>query len=207
MTIRTILPVTIIAALGCASFITLQTVHNPATSKNSDNPIIRNAFFSDFDFTEYSKSGLEKKFTIQGRRLAAVGKRFGRFYVSAAKVTEIKDARVIFYNANKPVSTITAKRAVLDTPFDKGSAPSPALNRIDFSEDVTVITSDRRILECKRLSWNKPDNGISAQGACRLIADGKRLRADFIDSDVELRNYNLRNDRMKRLRALGRAVI
>ncbi len=206
MTIRTILPVTIIATLGCAGFIALQAVHKPTTYKNNNISTSNSASFNDFDFTEYARGGRDKKYSITGKRLGAAAKRFGIFRIAAAKVTEIKDPRITFYDRNAPVSTIMGKTAVVDVPLDKINVVPSFVNSLEFSEGVSVVTADRRALDCNKLRWDKTSGRILASGNCVLVIDGKSVKADFIDSDVKLTDFSSRNDKMKRLRALTRAV-
>lgn len=201
------LPVVLAVVLTLAGFLALQAVYKPATSKKNIISPSNTASFNDFDFTEYIQGGLGKKYTIQGKRLGAGNRKFGLFRIAAARITEIKDARVIFYDNNTPVSTIMAKSAVVDLPVGRINSGASSIGRIDFDGDVSIVTADRRTLDCDNLRWNKSNNRVSANGNCVLRGSEEPLRADSIESDIKLRNFVARNDNGNRLKALKRAFI
>lgn len=205
------LPIVTAFTLGFAGLVLLtpQFPHKSTTyKKDKISPqISSSASFGDFDFTEYTQNGLGKKYTIQGKRFGAGMRRFGIFCVAAARTTEIKDAKVIFFDNNAPVSTIMAERAVMDIPaITAGSGPS-SCGSMDFYGDVSIVTADRRTLDCDRLRWDKTNDRILASGKCVLRRGGEAVRSDSVDSDVRLANFVARNYKDRRLKAFGRRLI
>ena len=205
MKIQKILPVTLVATLGCAGLVlvTLQAFHRPATYKKDKigSSISASASFSDFDFTEYTTFA-QKKFTVKGKKLSVENKKFGFLIFAPANAVYIKDAEIVFYEGNRPVSSIWAKIAVLNKPFDRKNMAAAFVERIEFSDSIGMITEDRRTLTCEKLEYDNARGRILASGKCKLRYKGESARADIIDSDVKLQDFNLKKDKGKRFRSL-----
>lgn len=158
--------------------------------------------FNDFTFTEYERKGSdEKKFTISGKKLGLESKRFWTFKVALAKEIALKDVEMAFYEGNMLISSLFSENAISDIPFDEKTMAGMMANHIEFSGGIVLMTTDKRTLTCDRLSWDKAGR-LLAQGNCVLAYDGKRLRADTIDTDVKLRDFNASKDKKKRLRGI-----
>jgi hypothetical protein len=160
----------------------------------------------DFDITEYAANGIDKKYTVRGRRFGVEPKQAVFISSPLSKEAAIRDVEVVFYDSNKPVSRIIAKRAVLSVPEGKGqSAIMPG--EVEFMGDVTVITEDHRILTCDGLKWDNIGGRIRCEGRCELMAEGKTIRGDTVSSDVALKNYKVERDRTKRFKELKRMLM
>ncbi|MDD5136587.1 MAG: hypothetical protein PHI59_00940 [Candidatus Omnitrophica bacterium] len=179
----------------------------PAASKHSGTISSKTAAFEEFDLSEYSEGGACKKLTIQGKKLGVVAKKLGIFRLAPLKVTEIRDASITFYEKGAVVSRITAKKAFLNASFGDDNSIASIVKEMDLSGTVDVVTGDRRTLVCSSLKWDNSRNRIFASGNCVLRFDNNVVRADQIDSDLKLTDFNSKNDRLKRLRTLSRAVI
>lgn len=210
MKIRKIIPVVVISTLGCAGLVllTLQPLQKSTTYTKDKitSSISASAAFGDFDFTEYTSHN-QKKYTLKGRRLGSGNKKFGPFIIASAKVVRIKDAEMVFYENNHAVSTVTAKDAVINVPFRKDNTIITLAGNIEFSGDVGMVTEDKRALTCGALEWNNSSGRLLASGNCKLRLEGKSVRTDEIDTDVQLKDFNIKTDSKKRLRALTRIVI
>jgi len=209
MKIRKILPVVLISTLGCAGLVllTLQALQKPATYPKDKigSSIAASAAFSDFDFTQYT-SPTQKKFSIKGKRMGLGNKSVGRFIFSPAKTTEINQAQAEFYENGHTVAHILGKTAFIDAPFNRETELATFINRIVFAGGADVITEDRRTLVCNSLEWDSQHGRIRASGNCVLRYGNEMIRADFIDSDIMLKDFTFRNDSNKRLKALSRAL-
>lgn len=204
---RGILPILLIIVFCGIAICTISNSCKTSAAKNNKPVSANNAAFEDFNFSEYSDNGASKKFTIQGKRLGLGAGRIGVFRVSAIEVTEISDAFLTIYENGEPVSRIMAKKAILSaSPLGKASLAS-IVTRIEFSGKVDVVTSDKKTLVCRNATWDKARNRLYARGDCILRSSGGLVRADYIDSDLKLCEFSSRNDKLKRLRALGRAII
>ena len=207
MTKRNSLSVILVIVFCCVAIYALQRSHKTISPKKTQPSFSKSASLEDFDFTEYSDGGANKKITIKGKRFGAANKRLGAFQVSVMRVTEIRDAAITFYENGSPVSNVIAKKAFLEAPADQKDPIASLTRRIDLSGGVDVVTTDKRTLVCDSARWDHDNNRISARGNCVLRFAGKMLKADRVDSDVKLLDFAYKNDKLKRLRALGRAVM
>ncbi|MCK4883164.1 MAG: hypothetical protein KAS92_09085, partial [Candidatus Omnitrophica bacterium] len=103
-----------------------------------------------------------------------------------------------FYQENSPVSTVRAKKAIVEIPRSIKNISLSALQRIDFLEGGVVITEDKRILAADRIELDGEKNLLLAQGNCILRYDGHAVRAHKITTDVELKNFNVEQGKSKR---------
>lgn len=159
------------------------------------------ASVGDFSFTEYTKSGLEKRFTIEGRRLREESGKISRFRTAAIKRLAIQDAKAAIYDNNTPISYIRSEKAVLDSYPDKKNLIDSLTRTLEFSGNVIVTAANGRRLTCGRLKWDNMANRIRASGDCG-VWDGKGfLKADIVEADSGLKNYSLNTDKKKRLNA------
>ncbi|MFA5142973.1 MAG: hypothetical protein WC522_02230 [Candidatus Omnitrophota bacterium] len=197
----------LIIALCCISIYALHKFYISAISKHSRAISSKAAALEEFDLSEYSAGGAYKKLTIQGKKLGIAAKKLGIFRLAPAKVTEIQDVSITFYEKGAVISQITAKKAFLNASVEDENPMASIVKEMDFSGKVDVVTGDRRTLVCSRLKWDNGLNRIFASGNCVLRFDNNVIRADQIDSDLKLRDFNSKNDRLKRLRALSRAVM
>jgi hypothetical protein len=134
----------------------------------------------DFDITEYS--GGQKIFTVTGKKMRVKSRKAGTMRIAFGKVAEIDSAAVVFYKNNKAASTLISPRASIDL-TDK---------QMTFYDKADVMTKDKRLLTSDKVTWNNDEKRILARGNCVLdTVDGKRITGDSIDTDVELRYYNV----------------
>ena len=152
-------------------------------------------------------NNIHKIYTIQGKKINPESKKFGFLQFAPIKENCIRDIKLTFYENDVPASIIMAKRAVSDIPFDKDLSLDKNLaerlfQKIDFSGDIALITEDKRTLTCKSLRWDSKQERIFASGDCILRYEGKFVKADLIDTDVNLRGSSFRNDKEKRLKKL-----
>ncbi|MFA5146418.1 MAG: hypothetical protein WC515_03445 [Candidatus Omnitrophota bacterium] len=162
------------------------------------------ASFEDFTFTKYADNGTEKRYTIEGKRIRAVNRKIALFSTDVSKAVRLEDVLITFYENNAPVSYLSAKRAILGAPIQKGDMISAMTSRIELSRDICLVTTQHRTLSCRTLVLDNAKNTVFANGNCVLRYDGKAVKADMVDSDVALRNFDIRNDRYKRVRSLTR---
>ncbi|MDD3905684.1 MAG: hypothetical protein PHS46_04020 [Candidatus Omnitrophica bacterium] len=206
MKMRNPFPIIVIIA-SCVIFLYLAiNFFKTPSPKNIKSTATNKVAFEDFDFSEYADNGASKKFTIQGKRLGPGARQLGVFQV-AAKVIKITDALLTIYENGVPVCRVMAKKAVLSTLSEGKSPIGLIITRIDFLGKVDVVTMDKKTLVCQKLTWDKARNRLYASGDCVLRSLDGIIRADYIDSDIKLREFNSKNDKLKRLRALGRAVM
>lgn len=162
--------------------------------------------FQDFNFTQYTDNGALKRFTVQGRKIFPESKEIGilTLRTGAQKAVRLSDVRVTFYENNLPVSFIEAKKAVLDTAPDKNNIPGSLMSEIDLFGDISVVTEDRRTLSCNSLLLDSEKNRMSAGGNCAMRYEGKTVKADYINSDIKLRDFSYWNDTKKRFKSLAK---
>lgn len=159
----------------------------------------------DFSVTEYVKTnnGVEKKFTIQGKKLGMENKKLGFISVPLPKIVCIKDIEVAFYENNLPVSYIWAESAVSGIPFDFDNMSVALPKQLDFSGDITLVTEDKRILTCDKLRWDKENGRLLARGNCHLKYESERIKADLIKTDVTLKDFTVSKDKNKRIKKIA----
>lgn len=181
-------------ALGAAAvFLFLAFSHSGAIHKHEPSVNISGSGshrLENFSFTEYIKThnSVQKKFTIEGKKMGMESKRFGFLQIAPAKIIGIKDAKLTFYENDTPISIVTAKKAVSAMPFNVKTSIALA-KRIDFFGKVALITEDKRSLACDELKWDNEKNCLVASGNCILRYEGKVMRADSIRTDVKLRRF------------------
>jgi hypothetical protein len=203
MKTQTILSIVLIPAI-CISIAAVKYIPKIEIENATISPGGLNV--GEFSYEEYLNAG-EKKFTIEGRRIHTAGKGFSVLRVNAVQTIELKDVRVTFYEKNTPLSIMCAKKAVLNTiPAKEKNILKAFTSRIDFRDSVSVMTKERRTLTCERLIWDNKQNRFSAKEGCELSYDGRSVKADIIDSDIELKRFNFKNEKNKRLKAFLRTL-
>lgn len=211
MKLRSILSTLIITSL-CAFLIITAQQHRQSLNPSKNSKISPGVISVDeFNFSEYKDNGLNKKFTVRGKTLRPGSKKISIFNIGPAKTVEVRDVEVTFYANNIPVASIRSKKAVFDMPFeagrkDKDKAAKVLTSRIDFFGDITILTKDRRTLTCRNLTLDSRRDRLFARGDCVLGYEGKTVRADTVDSDVYLKDFSCKNDKMKRLKAIGKIL-
>lgn len=134
----------------------------------------------DFDITEYN--GVQKNFTIQGKKMQVKSRKLGTLRVAFGKVAEIDGATVVFYEDNKAVSTLISPKATIDL----------LKKEITFYDNVNVISQDRRLLTCEKATLDNNKKYILAKGNCILdTVDGKRVTGDLVKTDINLKDYSV----------------
>lgn len=163
--------------------------------------------FENFSFTSYAKieNGMQKNFTISGKKVGLETKKFGWLSFAPVKVVQIKDARVAFYKNNILVSFATSKKAVLDMPLKEDMSLSALMNKVEFYGNVTMTTPDHRSLTCDRLNWGSSEGRLFASGNCIINYGKKSVKADSVNLDTRLKNFSFKDDNKKRLRLFARA--
>ena len=170
--------------------------------------MISGVFLDDFTFTQSIKGDTEKKLVIEAKKLRPQSKRMGLFSINAVKVMELSDVKVTLYENNLPVSSINSKKAVLNfNRDDKENFAAALTGGMEFSGDITIVTNDKRVLQCDRLKADKNFARLLASGNCVLGRAGEVIQADRIDSDIGLRNFSFSNDRNKILKGLTEILI
>ncbi|NQT96056.1 MAG: hypothetical protein HQ572_06350 [Candidatus Omnitrophica bacterium] len=159
---------------------------------------LKDSSFKDFDFTKtvIIDKAAQRKFKIEGKRMGLKNKQLGFFQIAVYKELCISNVKLTFYENDIPVSILTAERATLDIPAG-GKKVSILGSNLNFSGNIFLVTNDKRTLVCDRLRWNSNDEKLYADGNCRLGYEGKRLRSDAIDSDVNLTDFTYSNDNNK----------
>lgn len=156
--------------------------------------MVSGVFLDDFIFTQSIKGDREKKLVIEAKKLRPQSKRVGLFSINAVKVMELSGVTVTLYENNLPVSSISSKKAVLNfNNDDKENFAAALTGGMDFSGDITIVTNDRRVLQCDKLKMDKNFIRFLARGNCSLSRDGEIIQADRIDSDIKLRNFSFSN--------------
>jgi hypothetical protein len=201
-----IISVCILTAALCGLLSYLYISHSKSANIPRQGRSASDKFYLEsVSFTEYTDSGSNKKFTINGKGLGLANKRFGIFLIASAKVLRMADAEVVFYTKNTPDSVLRAKRAMFDAPLDGKNDIVKALSRpVEFSGDISVLTEDRRTLTCDRLIWDSAKGRFFANGRCVLTYEGNVVKGDSGQTDVLLKDFNFKTDSKKRLKALGR---
>ncbi|MFH1073523.1 MAG: LPS export ABC transporter periplasmic protein LptC, partial [Candidatus Firestonebacteria bacterium] len=139
-----------------------------------------------FDITEY-KDG-QKSFTLQGKKLEVKNRKFGTMRVAFGKVAEIDNAAIIFYEGNKPASTLVSPKATIDL----------LKKEITLYDNVNVISKDKRVLTCDNATWHINENFILTEGNCILdTVDGKRVTGDLVKTDINLKDYSVLKEKAK----------
>ncbi|MFA4980962.1 MAG: hypothetical protein WC592_00635 [Candidatus Omnitrophota bacterium] len=183
--------------------------HKINNSENS-KPSSQILKFEEINFTKYANNGRDKEFTIHGKTLNPAAKKISLFAIGPVKTAEIRDVEVIFYEKNVRVSSMRSKKAVIDVPYGHGvkdaEVAALAAGRIDLSGNVMIMTENRRALVCDNLRWDSAKSRLFARGNCILGYDGRSVKADMVDTDVNLKDFELGNDRLKRLRAFTRIL-
>ena len=167
---------------------------------------LKNPSFEDFNFTQYTEGGKQKKFTIEGKKIFTESKDMGilTLKTGAAKIVRINDVRITFYEDNLPVSFISAKKAVLNQISGKDDNVGAMMSKIDLYGNINVMTGGRRTLACNNLSVDNKNNIMSAGGNCTIRYEGNIVKADYIDTDVRLKDFSFRNDTNKRFKSLAK---
>jgi len=132
----------------------------------------------DFDVTEYI--GGQKIFTATGKKMRVKSRKAGTMRIAFGKVAEIDNAKVVFYEDNKAVSTLISPKASIDL-TDK---------QMVFYDKAHIMTRDKRLLTSDKVTWNNDEKRILAEGNCVLdTVDGKRITGDSIKTDTDLKDY------------------
>lgn len=149
-----------------------------------------NHLIEDFTFTGYTQTdnGVQKTFVISGRKLQTANPKIGIFRIAIGKVVELEKPKITFYKNNLPISSASSKTGVMNS-----------FKGIDFCGNVGLITEDKRTLSCNKLKWNKEGKYLLAEGNCILRAEGKAVKAEMIKTDIELKNFDVVNNKGRRL--------
>ncbi|MCM8781476.1 MAG: LPS export ABC transporter periplasmic protein LptC [Candidatus Omnitrophica bacterium] len=134
-----------------------------------------------FQITEYNRG--EKSFTISAERFYLRNKKvkpFG-FRIAHGKSAELERVEVIFYKDNKPISYLYSKTAVMNV----------KRKDVIFEGKPALITQDMKTLSAQKIIWNNFQKRLIAEGSCSLGAEGKRYKGGRIDTDIELKNFNI----------------
>ncbi len=175
------------------------------SQKSESNPEYASSSVSveDFSFTKYIDNGMSRRFTVEGKRLGPAGRRMGRFLMTgSADTIQLKDVMVTFYDGSEPAVFISSKIASLGASGESKNVVDSLTKRIYLEDGVSVMTRGHRTLDCRKAVLDSDKSEIFASGSCVLRYEGKSVRADFINTDAALKNFDCRDDKRKRLNAV-----
>jgi len=157
---------------------------------------IQDVSIGDFSFSKHiaSDESVGRKFSLEGKKILPKNKDLGLFQLGIVKELQIRDPKLTYYENNKPIATLTAEKATTDIPFGKKNVAILG-GSLEFSGNVYLITDDKRILVSDKITWNDDEEKFHASGNCIASYEGKRLRADSINTDIKLTDFTYSNER------------
>lgn len=180
--------ITIVLILSSAFFLgyaTFRSTLSTLPQKTDKQPQAENPLFDGFQFTEYTNG--KKSYSLQAENFYLrnkLVKPFG-FRIAFGKSAELGGVTVTFYRDDRPVSTLYSRGAVLDVRHKD----------IIFEGNPALLTGDKRTLSAKKIFWSNTARRLTAEDRCILGAEGKRYSAARINTDVELIDFTLINEK------------
>jgi hypothetical protein len=174
-------------------------------AKGGKNTSLSSEFgFWDINFTKYIKTegAAQMKFTVSGKSMRPKGKQLGIFHTAMPDALIIREAKLTFYENNRPVSILTAEEAISTIPLNADPMNSGLKGNIIFSKNAGLVLENKSALFSDQIEWRPESGEIIARGASRIRTEGEFVAADEIKTDIKLTKFETKENKDKRLRKI-----
>ena len=185
-----LISISILVPILCFSIFTKK--NSPDSFRNSQS---QNCL-QGFSYTELKNNAgsIQRSFTVDGSVLYSAPKNLGVIKCRVLTQAVLKDPRITFFSADKPVSYITADKACFEIPynskiFSQKGAKVLFDRSITLSGNVLVTSQDRAVLQADRLTWIPKTNEIYASGNCYAKKGFELKESDTVRTDCFLTDF------------------